>query len=256
MIRKKWAVLGLSALALLATSAFVANGAQGNNPEPEFTCLENHETQVGCTGHGKNIALDREHAGGFSPVHTFSAGFATLRCTETTFDVTTDADGKNPTPIAAPTYTNCFADPGNLQVHVETNECEFQFHPKHTSGETVSTDEYTGTASIVNCKKDSGGITVRITNNEKTIPTNENGNTKCLVHIPEQKDIGPIYFRTDTHANLTDVEVEAKTAKAKAIFTGGFFNCGAGENADTFYTGNTTVQAKNHNNELVDLELH
>lgn len=259
MTRSKWAVLGLSALALLAMSVFVAPGAQGNKTNPEFTCIEtlvphNPENHVGCTATAENIPVHREHAGGFSSVHTFSAGFATLRCKTTIFHVTTDANGTNPTPQAEPTFENCWGEPGHLQVHVNTNGCDFEFHPQHTSGETTGEDEYTGTASIT-CPGAIKSITVTITNNTFTEPTNEAGAQKCLIHIPEQTGIGPIYFATVTSTDPTNVEVEAKTAKATAKFTGGFFNCGTTENANTFYTGNTTVQAKNHDNEPIDLEL-
>ena len=255
MTRSKWAVLGLSTLALLAMSVFLAPGAQGNNQNPEFTCLENQTTHVGCTATGVNIPIHRQHDGGFSSVHTFSAGSATLRCNTAIFHITTDNNGTNSAPVAQPTYENCFANPGHLQVHINTNGCELQFFPDHTSGETTGEDEYTGTASIVNCGA-TKSITITITNNTFTEPTNESGAQKCLIHIPEQTGIGPIYFRTDTSANPTDMEVEAKTAKATAKFTGGFFNCGVfGETANVFFTGNTTFQAKNHDGEPTDLEL-
>jgi len=255
MTRNRWTLLGLSALALLATSVFLAPGAQGNKVNPEFTCLENEVTHVGCTATGENIPVHREHNEQFSNVHTFTVGAATWTCKTTIFHLTTDANGTNSTPEAELTYENCSANPGHLQMHVNTNGCHVQFHPEETSGETKAEDEYKGTESIT-CSGATKSITITITNNTFTEPTNEAGATKCQIHISEQTGIGPIYFRTDTSANPTDMEVEAKTAKATAKFTGGFFNCGVfGETANVFFTGNTTFQAKNHDGEPTDLEL-
>jgi len=254
MTRNRSTAFGLTALTLLVTSVFLAPGARGEK-NPEFTCLENHTTHVGCTATGENIPLHREHDGQFSSDHTLSFGAATWRCKVTIFHLTTDVDGTNPTPQVESTYENCFANPGHLQMHVDTNGCHFQFHPEETSGETKAEDEYKGTESI-SCSGEIKSITITITNNTFTEPTNAEGSTKCLIHIPEQTGIGPIYFRPDTSANPTDMEVEAKTAKVVAKFTGGFFNCGVfGETNSVFFTGNTTFQAENHDGELIYLQL-
>ena len=172
MTRNKWALLGFSALALLAISVFLAPGAQGNKQNPEFTCLENHTTHVGCTATAVNIPVHREHDGGFSDVHTFTAGAQTVRCKTTIFHVTTISGGTTKTPDAEPIYENCWAEPGHQQVHVNPNGCEFRFHPNHTSGETKAEDEYTGTVSIVGCDEPDS-ITIEITNNTFTEPTNQ-----------------------------------------------------------------------------------
>ena len=255
MTRNKWTALGLSVLALLVVSAFVVSGAQGNNPEPEVTCLANDSLpHVACIGHGTNVAIHREHDGEKSETHTYTAGAATLTCKTTSFAVEEDANGTNPTPEAEPTYENCQANPGHLQVHVATNGCHFQFHPDHTSGETKEENEYTGTTSI-KCPEGKS-IAITVTNNTFTEPTNEAGAAKCTIHISEQTGIGPIYFRTHTGVSPTDVTVEANTAKAVAKFTGGFFNCGVfGETANTFYTGNTTVRATATQYVFVDTEI-
>ncbi len=249
MTRRKWAVLGLSALALLALSALAASGAQGNDPNPEFTCLQDHVTHVECTGHGTNVAVHRQHNGEFSSVHTFSAGFATLTCTTTTFSVRKDENGTNPTPKVDPTYSGCTASPGGLETHVTMNGCHYEFHPDHTSGSTTAEDEYTGTASL----KCPDGEAVEITIKEGT-------GVRCHIELHEQANIGPIYFRTMTSADPTDVTVEASTAAATATFhptDGGLFaRCGVfSTTVTTRYTGNVTVEGRDGDINPIDLEL-
>ncbi len=249
MTRRKWAVLGLSALALLAFSALAATGAQGNKQNPEFTCLENHVTHVECTGHGTNVAVDRTHNGELSSVHTFSAGFATLTCTTSTFSVRSDANGTDQTPEADPTYEGCTASPGALETHVVMNGCYYEFHPKHTSTETTAEDEYTGTVTL----KCPAGESVEIT-------ITEGAGVRCHIELHEQANIGPIYFRSMTSADPTDVTVEAKTATASATFhpTGGTLlgRCGVfATTSNTRYTGNVTVQGENAAGNPIDLTL-
>ena len=245
MNRSKWAVLGLAALALAALSAFAAGGAQADEAAGEFTCLEGHTTHVECTVTAEAVKVHREHDEKFQEDHTYEAGeFSAITC-ETAITHGEDADGTDPTPKVTPTYENCNAS--GLTAHVDHGGCEFELHPEETSGKTTAEDEYVGTADIVDCNEGES-ITVEI--------TRAFGGTKCHIEIHEQEDIGPIYFRTHTEGETTDVTVEAATAEVQATFEGGFFDCGVtnGEHP-TFYTGNTTATAKNSKNETIDLSI-
>lgn len=249
MTRNKWAVLGLSALALLAMSVFVASGAQAEKENPEFTCLEKKdEVHTACTVTAKQTELDVAHGGEKGEKHTYTAGFARLECSTAEFHVAKDADGTNDTPTATATYQQCTAFPGPTTAHVNMNGCAYKFHPEKTSGETVAEDEYTGTASI-ECEPNKT-IIVQITNKH-----NEVGNVKCTIEIHAQSGIHPVYFRNMKSASPTDMTIEADTATVKATFSGGFFNCGVtnGEH-HTEYTGNVTAQAS-HEGETIPLKL-
>lgn len=237
MTRSKWAVLGLSALALAALSAFAAGGAQADGAAGEFTCLENHTTHVACTVTGVEAKLHRTHNKEQQTKHSFEAGLAKVECEETIFHGE-DGNGTDPTPTITPTYSKCNA--GGLITHVNMNGCHYEFHPEHTSTETKEEDEYTGTVDL-RCEPEKT-VTIEV--------TKVSGAQKCHIELHEQEDIGPIYFRTMTGADPTDVTVEALTAEAQATFhTKGpgtlLQECGVTKtNAPTFYTGNTTVTAK------------
>jgi hypothetical protein len=238
MKRKKVALTGLMALALLATSVFVAGGAQASPDDGkathQFECLKKHKgtEMVHCHGTGLPIAVH----GGTETLHTFKAGFATVQCAKTEFHVTTIESGTSANAPTEPTYNECIANPGALTTHVKINTCHYKFYAEKLIASPKTEDEFEGSAAI-SCPGAVKSITVEIT---------EGGVNRCIIHVPEQGTIKPIFFRNNTVTG--DVSVEASNAAVTGVFTpvgGGLLaKCGVlSENATTRYTGNVTVTA-------------
>jgi hypothetical protein len=233
----KAALLCLTALALLATSALVASSAQGE-PEPthEFTCLQSdHGMLQHCLGHGVEAALHREHNEGFSGKHIFETEAGDVTCESVAFDVATDADGKSESTPTTPTYDECEAL--GLEAHVDTGDCQYKFYVEATTQTQdppsgYEEDEGVGTSSLV-CDQ-STGITIELTTFFGT----------CHIEVTPQETIGPIYFRNKAEGQ-TDITVEAFEANVTGVhITGGLFKCGTSNGEyEATYTGNTTVQA-------------
>jgi hypothetical protein len=256
MKRSKAAVLGLTALALLATSAFVASSAPGkpvlkSDPDyskkhspkitHDFECLkEDDETlEPECTGHGEEAPLHREHS---EPnIHTFQIPLGKVTCEVVTFEVTNEADdgkadGTSETAPTTPEYDECDAV-GNPAV-VEHNECEYEFNIEDTEvtsepEEGYEANEGEGSATV-KCPK-GNAITI-------TFPGPIFG--ECHAEVTPQATITPLYFRnSDESTDPTDITVEAYTAEVLTHFEGGLFVCGTGNGTKTaLYTGNTTVE--------------
>jgi hypothetical protein len=254
MNRKKAALTGLMALALLSTSIFAVVGAQASPDDGkathQFECLKKHKSveMVHCHGIGKTAAVH----GGTETLHTFKVGFATFQCAKTEFDVTTIETGTSANAPTTPTYSECISNPGALTTHITTNTCEYKFYvEKQITSSPKTEDEFEGSMGIV-CPGAVKSITIEIT---------EGGSARCIIHIPEQGTIKPVVFRNDTSASpAADVTMELSNVPITGVFTpvgGGLLaKCGVlSEKATCRYAGNITVTATNPNNEAVPVQV-
>ena len=214
MKRSKAAVLGLTALALLAMSALVISGAQGNPTAANhvakithhFQCLklsDDKTLQPECTGHGEEKETHRKHNEVKIKIHEFTVPLGSVKCENVTFTVTKDADGTSATSPTTPEYSECEAI-GN-PAEVNTNGCHYEFNIEETITTPSPPAGYESTegkgSSILTCPAG------------KVITVTFEGvfGAECHIEVKPQKTITPIYFRNKSTAT-TDLTVEPDTA--------------------------------------------
>ena len=141
MRRSKAAVLGLTGLALLAMSALVISGAQGNPTSTNhvtkithhFQCLklsDDATLQPECTGHGEEKETHRKHNEVKIKTHEFTIPLGSMRCSVVTFTIAKDADGTSETAPTTPDYDECEAIGNPAEVNV--NGCEYELNVEET----------------------------------------------------------------------------------------------------------------------------
>jgi hypothetical protein len=240
MIRKLKSI-GLALAAVCALSVVMVSAAQA---KPWHVSAEN--TRV--VGHPKEHAIlhgtQAKHPNGNDGSHVFTAGegFGGIKCTNATFTGTL-TEGTGQLVRAKPDYSSC-SDSFGRTVDVEENGCEYDFEATAESG-----GSFTGDADVV-CPAGKV-IEAKITSG---------GSVICTVKIGSQTGTGPIKFENDEDkaTGITDVTITPQVTNIKNTTEGGFFNCGIsnGEHTGGTYTGNTTVQAFDTENKLLDLKVH
>ena len=175
--------------------------------------------------------------------HAFkpAEGGALVACQTASFVQT--GEGEVPPIVLSPHYEECTATEGSLEVDAAANGCELVLHP----GEEVSADRFKGTADV-QCPEGKA-IEFRLTGKEEE--------TKCLISIPAQEGIGPVYFEDETEESPEDVVFDIEAANVMSTTEGGLANCGVlnGEHSGGLYGGEATVRAFDEEGDPIDFSL-
>jgi len=195
--------IGLAVLAILAMSAFAASAAQA---APEFEASETGET-MGSGGAGE----------------TFSTEAGDVVCSSSTF-VGNATSKKATTEKTHPTYSGCKAF-GFLSATVNTEKCDYVFHPKTKISET----EYTATVAV-DCASSSESIKVVA--------------STCSAEIKETGELNHVIFTNKTKEGKMDLTVDATVSSIPYTVTNDGFLCpfsGKGNKTDGEYTTTSPI---------------
>ncbi|TMK58182.1 MAG: hypothetical protein E6G51_03515 [Actinobacteria bacterium] len=170
------------------------------------------------------------------------AGGVPVTCETETYSGT--LTGTDQHPKVKPAYSGCHSIIGGAtsSATINTNGCEIEF----TASTEVSADQYTGTAAIVNCSKESPSITITTA-------------TGCVVHIDQAGNtaINGVSVENNTATKPTDIKISIAATNVHSEVTGGLLSCGTSSGVKTngTLTGKLTVKATNAAKEQCDLTV-
>jgi len=250
--------LGLALLAVFATSAVAASGAQA----AEFTGSE-EGTHVHTA-----IKVTSESAanGGVQDFHypLSFGGTAHLKCWHVTGQATSLTGTDSSLTASEVNYFGNEAEPTNEEAtceatsplgvdvaHVDMNECAYVFH----AGNKLKEGEYTGTVDIECAEGHEIDINI----------TNGSGGTKCTIQVPgdetgaepKNQGLSHVVYKNTTVNGHKVVTVETTVSSITYTTEGGLFNCGVGNGThnNSTYEGNAIASGFNTDEEQIDAEV-
>lgn len=212
MIRKL-NILGLCAIAMLATGAAAASRA---GAETEFTAGKYPAFLTG---------TQIIHEG--SELHKFTFGIRTVECGKAQFSGT--LSGASTTVTLTPTYSECTS--AGLPATITMNGCDFLFRGENK----VNGDSFFGSVNLVCPAKSSVELHVY-----SSLANHAAGTSLCTATLSPASILNTIRY-TNTTEVISDMDVTATVTKIPTAIDGSPLFCGT--STTTSYTGGFTLRA-------------